>query len=148
MTHTCVGNLAIIGSDNGLSPGWHQAIILTNAEILIFRTLGTNFNDIFIEIHTFSFKRINLEMSSLEMAAILSRPQCVNKTQMKFQVAPVAQDEHLQKNYRLRKEMHHSYQPASPCGDVAHLTKICFMDICRTLLWLIEKLKFNWNIKV
>ena len=26
-THICVGNLTIIGSNNGLSPGWHQAII-------------------------------------------------------------------------------------------------------------------------
>ena len=30
MTHICIGNLAIIGSDNGLSPGWCQAIIWTN----------------------------------------------------------------------------------------------------------------------
>ena len=27
VTHICVGNLAIIGSDNGLSPGRRQAII-------------------------------------------------------------------------------------------------------------------------
>ena len=27
MTHICVGNLTIIGSDNGLSPGRRQAII-------------------------------------------------------------------------------------------------------------------------
>ena len=27
MTHICVSKLTIIGSDNGLSPGWHQAII-------------------------------------------------------------------------------------------------------------------------
>ena len=30
VTHVCVGNLAIIGSDDGLSPGRHQAISWTN----------------------------------------------------------------------------------------------------------------------
>ena len=35
VTHICVGNLNIIGSDNGLSPGRHQAIIGDNAEILL-----------------------------------------------------------------------------------------------------------------
>ena len=33
VTHICVGQLTIIGSDNGLSPSQRQAIILTNAEI-------------------------------------------------------------------------------------------------------------------
>ena len=37
MTHICVGNLTIIGSDNGLSPGRHQAIIWTNAEKSLIR---------------------------------------------------------------------------------------------------------------
>ena len=35
MTHICVGKLTIIGSDNCLSPGRHQAITWTNAEILL-----------------------------------------------------------------------------------------------------------------
>ena len=34
VTHICLGNLAIIGSDNGLSPSRRQAIIWTNAGIL------------------------------------------------------------------------------------------------------------------
>ena len=33
VTHICVGNLTITGSDNGLSPGRRQAIIWTNARI-------------------------------------------------------------------------------------------------------------------
>ena len=36
VTHICVSKLTIIGSDNGLSPGRHQAIIWTNTEILIW----------------------------------------------------------------------------------------------------------------
>ena len=64
VTHICVGNLTIIGSDNGLSPGRRQAIIWTNAGILLIRTLGTNFSEIFTEVHTFSFKKMHLKMSS------------------------------------------------------------------------------------
>ena len=64
VTHICVGKLTIIGSDNGLSPCRRQAIIWTNAGILLIGHLGTNFSDIFIEIHTFSFKKIDLKISS------------------------------------------------------------------------------------
>ena len=44
VTHICLGNLTIIGSDNGLSPGRRQAIIWTNAGILLIGPLGTNFS--------------------------------------------------------------------------------------------------------
>ena len=77
VTHICVGKLTIIDSDNGLSPGWRQAIIWTNAKILLIGSLGTNFNEILIEIDIFLFKKMHLKMSA-EVAAILSRPQCVN----------------------------------------------------------------------
>ena len=53
-----VSKLTIIGADNGLSPGWRQAIIWYKAGILLIRTLGTNFSEILIEIHTFSFNKI------------------------------------------------------------------------------------------
>ena len=46
----CVSILAIIGSDNGLSPDRRQAIIGTNAGILLIAPLGTNFSEILIEI--------------------------------------------------------------------------------------------------
>ena len=48
MTHICVRKLTIIGSDNGLSFGRRQAIICTNAEILLIGPLGTNVSDILI----------------------------------------------------------------------------------------------------
>ena len=64
MTHICVGKLTIIGSDNRLSPGRRQAIIRTNAGILLIGTLGTNLSEILSEIHTFSFKKMHLKMSS------------------------------------------------------------------------------------
>ena len=39
----CVCKLTIIGSDNGLSPGWRQAIIWPNTGMLLIGPLGTNF---------------------------------------------------------------------------------------------------------
>ena len=50
MTHICVSKLIIIGSDYGMSPGRSHAIIWSNAGILLIGPLGTNFNEIFIEI--------------------------------------------------------------------------------------------------
>ena len=63
MTHICVSKLTIIGSDNGLSPGRCQAIIWTNAGILLIRTLWTNFSENLSKIHTFSFKKMHFKMS-------------------------------------------------------------------------------------
>ena len=64
VTHLCVGNLTTIGSDNGLSPDWRQAITWTNGGILLIGLLGTNFSEMLIEINTFSFNKIDLKMSS------------------------------------------------------------------------------------
>ena len=62
--HICVGNLTTIGSDNGLMPGRRQAIICTNAGILLTGPWGRNFSEILIEINIFSFKKMHLKMSS------------------------------------------------------------------------------------
>ena len=59
-----VSKLTIIGSDNGSSPGRRQAIILTNSGILSIQTLRTNFSEILGKIHSFSFKKMHLKMSS------------------------------------------------------------------------------------
>ena len=64
MMHIFLDNLTTIGSDNGLSSSWCQAIIWTNAGILLIGPLGTNFSEILIKIHTFSFKKMHLKMSS------------------------------------------------------------------------------------
>ena len=71
VTHICVSKQTILGSDNGLAPGRHQAIIWTNAGILLIRTLGTRNSYIFIQENVF-------ENVVRKLAAILSRPQCVN----------------------------------------------------------------------
>ena len=67
--HICVSRLTVTGSDNGLSPGRRQAIIWTNDGILLIGPLGTNCSENFIEIA--------IESVVCEMAAILSRSQCV-----------------------------------------------------------------------
>ena len=71
-THLCVSKLTSIAPDNGLSPGRRQAITWTNAGILLIGPLGTNFSEILSEIHTFSFKKIRLKISSGKW-----RPFCV-----------------------------------------------------------------------
>ena len=63
-THICVSKLTIIGSDNGLAPTRLQAIIWTNAGILLIRTLRTYFSEILGEIYSFSFSKMHLKMLS------------------------------------------------------------------------------------
>ena len=64
-------NYTIIGSDNGFTAGRRQAIIWTNAGILLIRPLGTNFSEIFIEIKTFSLVNLYLKVSSAKVVTIL-----------------------------------------------------------------------------
>ena len=59
--HICVTKLTIICSNNGLSPGWYQAIIRTDAGILLIRPLGTKFGEILIEIHIYSSNKMHLK---------------------------------------------------------------------------------------
>ena len=56
--HICVSDLTIIASDNNLSPDRNLAIIWTKAGILLIGLPGTNFSEIFIEIHIFSFENV------------------------------------------------------------------------------------------
>ena len=63
MTQICVSKLAIIVSDDGLSPGRRQAIIWTNAGILLTGPLGKNFSGIFIQEN--AFENIVCEMVAI-----------------------------------------------------------------------------------
>ena len=71
MTHICVSKRTTIGSDNGLSPGRRQAIIWTNAGMLLIGALGTNVSEILIEICTFSMKKMLLKMSEKRRSSCL-----------------------------------------------------------------------------
>ena len=83
VTHICVGKITIIGSNNGISPGRRQAIIWTNAGILLIRPLGTNFSEILIGIQSFWFEKMRLEMSfdiwhpfCLGLNVLIVKPLC------------------------------------------------------------------------
>ena len=54
------------GSDNGLSPVWHQAIISTNLDLLLIGPLGANFSEILIKIRISSFMTMHLKMLSVK----------------------------------------------------------------------------------
>ena len=79
----CVSNLTTIGSDNGLLPGRHQAIIWTNAGILLTGPLETKIQgslnqNFYIFIQGNAFENV-----VCKMVAILSQPQyvkCLMKT--------------------------------------------------------------------
>ena len=73
MTHICVIKLTIIGSDNGLAP------TRQTAGILVIGPLGTNFSEISIDIHTFSFKEMHLKMPSAKW-----RPFCLGLNVLKY----------------------------------------------------------------
>ena len=64
VTHICVGDLTIIGSDNGLSPARRQAFIWTNAALLSIRPQGKCYSEIVVRIQTSSVKEIHMKMSS------------------------------------------------------------------------------------
>ena len=53
-----------LSDEYGLSPVLCQAIIWTNAGILLIGPLGTNFSELLIRVHTFSFKKMHMKMSS------------------------------------------------------------------------------------
>ena len=77
VTHICFGNLINISLVNGLSPAQCQVIIWTNAEIVLIETnLGTNFSKTFIEIHTFSFRKMYLKMSSAKWRSFVLSWMC------------------------------------------------------------------------
>ena len=61
--------------DDGLSPVQDQAIIWTNVVLLLIPPLGINFSPVGVKTRWFPFQEINSKLSSVKMAAILSRLQ-------------------------------------------------------------------------
>ena len=64
MVHICISKLTTIGIDKGLSPGHYQAIIWSNARILLTGYLGTNFGETLVDIHSFSLKKMHFKILS------------------------------------------------------------------------------------
>ena len=57
-------NCVSIGSGNGLSLVWCQAITWTNAHLLTIEPVGTKFGEIQNKIRNFSFNKMHLKMSA------------------------------------------------------------------------------------
>ena len=74
--YICGSKLTTIASDNVLSPGRRQAIIWTNAGMLLIGPLGTNFSEIYRNAYIF-VQGNALQNIGWEMSAILSQLQCV-----------------------------------------------------------------------
>ena len=122
--HICVSKLTIIGSDNGVSPGRRQAIIWTNAGILLIGPLGANFNETSIEIHTFRFKKIHLKLSSGKW-----RPQCDNST-----------DVMLHSRHSKPPLTHNDYKCHNPWTHFSYYHKKCLQGIYPVII-----LEFPWH---
>ena len=126
MRYTCISNLIIIGSGNGLSPDRWQAIIWTSAGILLIGLLGTNFSKIFIEIHEFLFKKMHLKMSSGKW-----RPFCLTL-------------------YVLKNRFSWSSRYLNTANTCGHNTTDNPTDICLRLksrkILLASNIYFNWQI--
>ena len=75
MSHICVSKLGYLW----LSPDGRQAIIWTNAEILLIEPLEMIFSEIFFEIYTFPFKKMHFKMSSGKW-----RPSFLGPNQLKI----------------------------------------------------------------
>ena len=121
VTHICVSKLTIVGSDNGLSPGRRQAIIWTNARILLIGPLETNFSEILIKIHKFSSKKMLLKMSSAKW-----RPFCLGFNELTFlgsSPGPViarCSVDHQMVRPRLQNPFHLCQQRYSPTHALFH----------------------------
>ena len=78
--HICLDNLTIIGSDNGLSPGRCQAIIRTNAGILLIGPLEQTWVKFISKSKDFNSRKYTLNVV-YKLAAILSRSHYVKYQQ-------------------------------------------------------------------
>ena len=149
VTHICFSKLTIIGSDNCFSPGRRQAIIWTNAGIMLIGPLATNFSEILIEIFTFSFKKMHLKMSSGKW-----RPYCLGlnvlKKVIKFWLkfhwilstdnkSPGQDDKISVKTYEYTKQIFSLKRMIWKC---------CLLDGGNSILGSISLMVFNLQFKI
>ena len=107
MTHIRISKLTVISTDNGLSLCWRQAIVLTNAIILLIGPLGTNFSVISIKIDTFSFQKMHLKMSSGKW-----QPFCLNLNVLRKQTPMIISSclNYFYRNMICRYESYKTYE--------------------------------------
>ena len=134
VTHICDSKLTITASDNSLSPDRHQAIIWTNAGILLIVPLWTNFGELLIEIPIFSFKKVRFKVSSAKRRRFLSRPQCVKGVyQVSHGSSWISTNQAVRKQPRCARRLHKNINK----------------DFCLLLHWKshwVHIQKLCWNI--
>ena len=81
-------NAIIYISNELLSQGVLEIKLVKRWEQAVWRSLGTNFSEIFSEIHTNYIQENAFENVICEMAAILSGPQCVKCQMQKGYLIP------------------------------------------------------------
>ena len=114
--HICVSDLTITGSDNGLLPGQRQAIIRTNAVILLIKPLGTKLQLNFYRNSNIFIQENAFENIACEMAAILSRPQCeMQWLASSFDFSSILESNHLQNNLHLTETMQYDKKTRRKC---------------------------------
>ena len=114
-------NWVSTGSDNGLSPLRRQAITWTNAALLSIGLLGTNFNEIWIRILSFSFKKMHLKMPSANMVATLSRGRWV-KSVCEYEIS---------RNF---------WSPSGPSMEEGQYCVVCWANV----LCAFDNISFCW----
>ena len=77
VTHMCVNEITTIGSDNGSSPGRHQAIIWTKARILLIGHLGK-------KLKWNQNLWISIEKMHFTMSSAKRRPFCLGRDEFKL----------------------------------------------------------------
>ena len=148
--HICNGKLTIIGSDNGLSPGRRQAIIWTNAGILLIGPLGTNFSEILMAIETFSFKKMHLKKSSAKW-----RPFCLGLNVLTDQAALLGISEEILRHSPLCRLCQLSYHKDELYGlthwdwnRMAAIFQTTFSNVIFLMKMYQFQLRFHWNSQV
>ena len=122
VTHICVSDITNIGSDNGLPPGRRQAIIRTNAGILLIRPLRTNFSEKLIENHIFPFTKIHLKMSSRKW-----RPVCLGLIELTVYIhGQVYWDSPI--TYFIKSSQHDFKMCDSSPSPISNFTKFTWHD--------------------
>ena len=146
VTHICIGKLTIIGSDNGLSPGLRQAIIRTNAGILLIVPLGTNFSEIVIGIKKISFTEMRLKMSSAKFCLglnVLIKLDCKPclALYLGFTIFPSSSSQ-----WKVNIILASVYHP--PCRSIVIPSPCKFPgnNEC-SLLWYLRVLLLPWSIR-
>ena len=142
--HICVSELTIIGSDKGLSPGRSQAIVWTNAGILLIGPLETNVSENLIAIYTFSFKTMQLKMSSAKWGPFV--PVSMREMSMKCcSGGDKSVDLHLYSLMSLLLRQYKIFLNHLPLDNMTAVSQTIFSDEFVLMKSFVFWFDFHWN---